>query len=256
MLDSLGSTLSRSTVDSFFTRHNNRPDEEDLTLAEAIQCLETELGCPDSERKRIDSDDSLPGTSVSTTPNLMLLEESFKPLSLGNLDPSGLSFNVNDVDISPTLGGPQPLTPKPGDHATENSADAGFGYGRSVTVMSVVGQSASSSEPVTPQVSSSSSDAEDSSSSASNNNSPTSSDALERVIDVKSCPLWIKGREFTVARLLGDSYQGQADKYADGVLAIYSVGATRLPSIPLSCGWDDWAYDLYLRRILYCQCES
>jgi phosphatidylserine decarboxylase len=35
--------------------------------------------------------------------------------------------------------------------------------------------------------------------------------------------LWIKGREFTVARLLGDAYRGQADKYNGGALAIFRL---------------------------------
>jgi phosphatidylserine decarboxylase len=73
MLDSLGSTLSRSTVDSFFTRNGKKPLEDEITIAEAIQCLETELGRPTSEKKRLSdmSDDSLPDTSVPAAPVLM-----------------------------------------------------------------------------------------------------------------------------------------------------------------------------------------
>ena len=35
--------------------------------------------------------------------------------------------------------------------------------------------------------------------------------------------LWIKGREFTVARLLGESFREQADKYNGGALAIFRL---------------------------------
>ena len=35
--------------------------------------------------------------------------------------------------------------------------------------------------------------------------------------------LWIKGREFTVARLLGESFRDQADKYNGGALAIFRL---------------------------------
>lgn len=35
--------------------------------------------------------------------------------------------------------------------------------------------------------------------------------------------LWIKGREFSVARLLGDAYKGQAEKYNGGALAIFRL---------------------------------
>ena len=35
--------------------------------------------------------------------------------------------------------------------------------------------------------------------------------------------LWIKGQEFTVARLLGDAYKGQAERYAGGAVAIFRL---------------------------------
>lgn len=35
--------------------------------------------------------------------------------------------------------------------------------------------------------------------------------------------LWIKGREFTVARLLGEGYREQADRYTGGALAIFRL---------------------------------
>jgi hypothetical protein len=33
--------------------------------------------------------------------------------------------------------------------------------------------------------------------------------------------IWIKGREFSVARLLGDAYKGQFDAYEGGALGIF-----------------------------------
>jgi len=35
--------------------------------------------------------------------------------------------------------------------------------------------------------------------------------------------LWIKGREFTVSRLLGDAYKTEADRYAGGALVIFRL---------------------------------
>lgn len=35
--------------------------------------------------------------------------------------------------------------------------------------------------------------------------------------------LWIKGREFTVARLLGDTYKDQAERYVGGALVIFRL---------------------------------
>ncbi|KAJ7472559.1 phosphatidylserine decarboxylase-domain-containing protein [Mycena latifolia] len=56
MLDSLGSTLTGGTVDSFFTRFGKDPRRDDLTIEEAIRCLETEVLRPESERRRVDGD--------------------------------------------------------------------------------------------------------------------------------------------------------------------------------------------------------
>lgn len=35
--------------------------------------------------------------------------------------------------------------------------------------------------------------------------------------------LWIKGREFTIARLLGDAYKAEAERYVGGALAIFRL---------------------------------
>jgi phosphatidylserine decarboxylase precursor len=45
--------------------------------------------------------------------------------------------------------------------------------------------------------------------------------AFETVQDATR--IWIKGREFTVARLLGDAYKSQAERYQGGALAIFRL---------------------------------
>lgn len=45
--------------------------------------------------------------------------------------------------------------------------------------------------------------------------------AFETVNDATR--LWIKGREFSVARLLGDSYREHVDRYMNGALAIFRL---------------------------------
>ncbi|KAF8237320.1 hypothetical protein L208DRAFT_1356433 [Tricholoma matsutake] len=57
MLDSLNSTLTRSTIASFFTRFGKSPKTDKLTLDEAVQCLEAELGRPVSEKRRVGEDE-------------------------------------------------------------------------------------------------------------------------------------------------------------------------------------------------------
>jgi phosphatidylserine decarboxylase len=53
MLDSLGSTLSRSTIDSFFTRHGKTPSTGELTIEETVSSLEEEVSRPVSQKKRL-----------------------------------------------------------------------------------------------------------------------------------------------------------------------------------------------------------
>ncbi|KAJ8083299.1 hypothetical protein PM082_009171 [Marasmius tenuissimus] len=67
MLDSLGSTLTDSTINSFFTRFNKQPHQDDLTILETIQCLETELGRPDAEKNRVEEGDT--GSRYSLDPD-------------------------------------------------------------------------------------------------------------------------------------------------------------------------------------------
>ncbi|KAF5316054.1 hypothetical protein D9619_006903 [Psilocybe cf. subviscida] len=90
MLDSLGSTLTRSTLNSFFTRFGVDVHEGEITFDQAVQCLEEELCRPDSEKKRVDADDGL-DTSVTATPVMMLADHNGAevPLDLDQLDFTG-----------------------------------------------------------------------------------------------------------------------------------------------------------------------
>ena len=64
MLDSLESTLTRFTIPSFFTRYGKNPHKNEISI-EAVMCLEAKLGRPDSEDKRLDTDDAMHESSVS-----------------------------------------------------------------------------------------------------------------------------------------------------------------------------------------------
>jgi hypothetical protein len=52
MLDSLVSTLSAETVNSF-TRNGKKPVEDELSVDEVIRCLEMQVGWPPNEKKRV-----------------------------------------------------------------------------------------------------------------------------------------------------------------------------------------------------------
>ncbi|KAK2463760.1 hypothetical protein APHAL10511_004253 [Amanita phalloides] len=96
MLDSLGSTLTKSTIETFFVRFGKKMEEDELTVDEAIQCLETELCKPFSEKKKVnvDGEGHTNGSSVSATPILIMMDKMGKelggvPLALDQLDFSG-----------------------------------------------------------------------------------------------------------------------------------------------------------------------
>jgi len=176
MLDSLGSTLSKETVDSFLTRHG-KPVDGELTMDEAVMCLEQELARPRSEKKRV-SEDNVPifGSSAPVTPGLVPKDLS-RPPALDSLDFAGpLMHNsaVQELSINepsqPTEPSQQPLN-QVAPAVTGSSAAMGLGSctpgGTSMT-------------PGTSSISSS--DAEESS-------GTNSEDTVERVINIKNCPL-------------------------------------------------------------------
>ena len=50
------------------TGHGKKPHEDEISMEQAVMCLEAELGRPDSENKRLDADDAMNDSSVSATP--------------------------------------------------------------------------------------------------------------------------------------------------------------------------------------------
>ncbi|KAF9255142.1 hypothetical protein L218DRAFT_1081995 [Marasmius fiardii PR-910] len=158
MLDSIGSTLTDSTINSFFTRFNKTPHQDDLTIFEAIQCLETELGRPDAEKKRVDEGgggDTGGSGSSSATPVLMGLDREGKEINLEDLDFSGPSLSASAAMSSPVItnGNEYKIFP-PDTYETEPSQSP----------LGTIAISSSSSTPSTPgteySTSTSSSDAE------------------------------------------------------------------------------------------------
>ncbi|KAI0706958.1 phosphatidylserine decarboxylase-domain-containing protein [Earliella scabrosa] len=178
MLDSLGSTLSHDTVNSFWTRFNKRHQEDALTFDEAVQCLETELCRPASEKKRIDPDDSVMDTSAPVTPAITGGMEAQQHVNFDKLDFSGMPSNPAAMGTAPNVEQPSAPPAQPTEPMQQPLGEA-----------AVTGGSPTQTSMRTPfgrnQSSSSSSDAEDSS--ASNGGSPEGS--FERVINVKNCPL-------------------------------------------------------------------
>jgi len=95
MLDSLGSTLSRSTIDSFFTHHGKAPSTGELTIEEAVDCLEEEISRPVSQKKR------LPRAGESITASNTGCVTPMYDINRSHQDLTNLYFNGPAVTSSP-----------------------------------------------------------------------------------------------------------------------------------------------------------
>ncbi|KAF5369060.1 hypothetical protein D9758_002923 [Tetrapyrgos nigripes] len=216
MLDSLGSTLTNATINSFFTRFGKDPQKDELLITEAIQCLETELGRPDSEKKRLDQDNP-EDTSVSATPLIMAADSRGNEVPLDQLNfagPTMQGMTKYEGDVPAPTAYPAPYSSQSPLHSQQSSSNSSAGLGASTPA---------SEDSSTAPPSSSPSDVEEDSSGSSPWNSgineptvPESSskkktkfkrnkkqkkpsgsssstsvvdDSVERVINVKNCPL-------------------------------------------------------------------
>jgi phosphatidylserine decarboxylase len=201
MLDSLGSTLTRSTVSSFFTRFD-KPHHDEITIDQAIQCLEAELGRPASEKKRLDADDGSLNSSVSATPMLSIADDGghelkLDDLKLGELDFSGppaLDSNHGDANSQfnkhRTEPMQQPLHAVTAGTTPENS-DSWSDDGD----LSSTGPSPGGTPPQGESIKKKKArfgrtkKDEKAKGQTVNDDSQPASDSLERVINVKNCPL-------------------------------------------------------------------
>ncbi|KAF8591150.1 hypothetical protein K439DRAFT_1327876 [Ramaria rubella] len=174
MLDSLGSTLSRETVDSFMTRHGKSVDGE-LSFDEAVMCLEQELARPKSEKRRVSHENQNFDSSVPVTPGLSSKDFSQPPV-LNVLDFAGPSLqevtfmeSSSNDSIHPSTHASEPAQQPLSEVVVDSSSSAPSTVALGLTNPTLDIQ----------QSSNSSSDAED---------SPGNSE-VERVINIKNCPL-------------------------------------------------------------------
>lgn len=101
MLDSLGSTLSKETISSFFTRFNKSENEE-LTMDEVVLCLEAEVTKPKEEKRLVHDSSTSTNNSAPGTPGIA-------PGSLSFTTPSeGAQANPDQTDVSSNM---QPIQP-------------------------------------------------------------------------------------------------------------------------------------------------
>ena len=184
MLDSLGSTLSRSTVDSFFTRHGKVPSTGELTIEEAVACLEREVSRPVSQRKHLlQTDDPIATSNTGCATPMYDLNRSHQELVFNGPAVGGLS--KEEAEKKPGAGDHddhnQGLDTQPsGDTQVIGQVPypAGLAPEQVDKLLNIVHAAQASGR--------SSSPASDSDLTVS---SGDSDDGVERVINIKTCPL-------------------------------------------------------------------
>jgi phosphatidylserine decarboxylase len=187
MLDSLGSTLSRSTIDSFFNRHGKTPSTGELTIEEAVVCLEREVSRPVSQKKRLlQPDDSITMSDTECVTPMYDLNRSHQELVFNGPAVGGLSKGEAEKKLGagshddPNQG----LETQPGQPsgATQVIGQVPYPAGlapeqvdKLLTIVHAAQASGGSSSPA--------SESDLTSSSLDND------DGVERVINIKTCPL-------------------------------------------------------------------
>lgn len=169
MLDSLGSTLTQETLEGYYTENNVDPHEGELTVEEVIRCLEHEIAKSWEEKKRVEPEDvSYPpvaaGGEGASTPSLS---------SLDVVDGRQWPNEVAGLDVTgPSAPGPQDEDP---------TRAALLGNGEVMNQANVMVDEAGVPFDVEDDE-----DDED-------NTEEEEEESVERVINIRSCPLCHRG---------------------------------------------------------------
>ncbi|KDR71963.1 hypothetical protein GALMADRAFT_229186 [Galerina marginata CBS 339.88] len=121
MLDSLGSTLSRSTISSFFTRYGQDPKIDEITVDQAVVCLEEQLVHPREDQNVNEAHDV--AASSTAEPVVMVVGDHGEEVKLD------LDLSFGEVHFS----GPPHVVLNGAVHTTQpmqmllEHAAAGFG---------------------------------------------------------------------------------------------------------------------------------
>jgi phosphatidylserine decarboxylase len=184
MLDSLGSTLSRDTIRQFFSSNGKSHEKDELTLDEVVLALEHEISLPRSEKKTINPDE--PGMiSGAVTPAISGVATPSFPFE--KLDFSGPPRPERQEEVAADITAGRKAT-VPASIATEPSQQP-LGHAIAFALSEPTPQSTPTEEKRSKK---STRESSTSSSSDDADESPVSSvseDSVERVINVKTCPL-------------------------------------------------------------------
>lgn len=180
MLDSLGSTLTTQTIEEYWSRYGKNVESDELTFDEVIRCLEDEIRKPTSERKRINASSNSDQSPAADYP-----EMAPRPAAEG-LDVTGPSAapyseseGVDPDDLAAQIQASKPLDdddePGNGDSSVKPLETEDNEYINGKDLLNVPSNMSPLSSP-------GDSDDEDES-------GDTLDDDMERVVNIKTCPL-------------------------------------------------------------------
>ncbi|WVF69626.1 phosphatidylserine decarboxylase [Kwoniella sp. CBS 6097] len=120
MLDSLGSTLTRRTLEGFFISCGKSAEKDELTMEEAIKCLEHEVTKSRFEKEKVSGDDL---TQIDSTSGAMTPAVSAQPAQEG-LDMTGPQGDISSpVDPDELAEHIRQSRPRKQDGAGGNDTD-------------------------------------------------------------------------------------------------------------------------------------
>ncbi|KAH8914986.1 hypothetical protein BT69DRAFT_948032 [Atractiella rhizophila] len=189
MLDALGSTLSKNTITTFFTRFG-KSESDSLTVDELIICLEEQIAKPNNEKRPVDNDAFESGLQTPDVNN---------PGGFGQVTGSP-EFERQQLDyVGEQLRNASAVEELKASNATDTSASLRPLNAGEEIVNAATGETLKA-PPNQPHL------RQDSTSSSTSNEGLSSSadeadDSVERVINIKFCPLCQKPRLNSKAEL-------------------------------------------------------
>lgn len=209
MLDSLGSTLTRRTIESYFKTFGKHSESHELSIDEVIRCLEREISKSPHEKERVNvksqnlTSSGIESGSVTPTvqaqPNLDGLYTSGPEGGLSNpVDPEELAEYIRNSDPRKQQGrhddmpgnmqvyhAPTDLVPRP----SQNSAIPAVRLDRKASYEAIDVRGESQSDLMTPNSGVSDIEMDDALAESDGGAKSSSADNRERIINIRSCPL-------------------------------------------------------------------
>ncbi|WRT64623.1 phosphatidylserine decarboxylase [Kwoniella shivajii] len=186
MLDSLGSTLTRRTLEGYFSSCGKSAEKDEMTIDEVIHCLEKEVTKSRSEKEKVSGDELVPsGSSVGETSYSVSAQPTQEGLDMtgpqGNISPG-----VDPDELAEHIMQSRPRNDDESEPAGNiEKVEPGVPAVKVERTATMDGTTMASNEPADGTLTPGSlfSENEDI------DNELSSTDDRERVINIKTCPL-------------------------------------------------------------------